>query len=66
VAKNKRPLGMVGRNVNRRWSHKRICRNAKLMPIQVEVYIHAGSLHEAKIDVNQKQMTRTVDQTMRV
>jgi hypothetical protein len=50
--KNKRPLGMIGRNIDRRKSHQRICRNANLMTIKVEVYIHVGSLHETGSHVN--------------
>src|SRR6266508_6436676 len=60
--KNKRPLGMLGRNINRRKPHKRsgasgamdqrICRNAHFMPIQVEIDVHEESLHEAVRDVN--------------
>ena len=50
--KNKRPLGMIRRNVDRRKPHQRICRNANLMPVQVKVYVHDVSVHEAGMDVN--------------
>jgi hypothetical protein len=57
--KNKRPLGLLGRNINRRKPHQRsspvdqrIGRNAHFMTIQVKVNIHAGSVHEAGRDVN--------------
>jgi hypothetical protein len=52
VDKNKRPLGMIRRNVDRRKPHQRICRNANLMPVQVKVYVHDVSVHEAGMDVN--------------
>jgi len=50
--KNKCPLVMVRRNVDRRKPHQRSCRNANLMAVQVKVYVHAGSLHEAGMSVN--------------
>src|SRR5258706_8943860 len=52
--KNKRPLGMIRRNINRRKPHQRICRNAHLVTIEVKVNVHAGSLHEAMGTVNKK------------
>jgi hypothetical protein len=52
VQENKCPLGVIGRNIERRKSHLRICGNAKLMTVKVEVYVHAGSLHEAGMAVN--------------
>lgn len=50
--KNKCPLGMIGRNVNRRKPHQRICRNANFMPIKIEVDVHEGSLQEETYVVN--------------
>jgi hypothetical protein len=50
--KNNGPLGMIGRDIDRRKPHQRVGRNAHLMTIQVKVDVHAGSLHEARRDVN--------------
>ena len=52
VDENKCPLGMIGRNINRRKPHQRIRRNADFMTIEVEVNVHAGSLHDEAMDVN--------------
>ena len=52
VDKNKGPLGMIRRDVDRRKSHQRICRNAHFMTIKIEVDVHGGSLHERGRDVN--------------
>jgi hypothetical protein len=52
VDENKGPLGMIGRDVNRREPYQRICRNAHFMTIKVEVYIHEKSLYETGEDVN--------------
>src|SRR5215216_5723194 len=50
--KNKSPLGMIGRYVDRRKSNQRICGNTKLMTVKVEVDVHAKSLHEGGTAVN--------------
>jgi hypothetical protein len=52
VDENERPLGMIGRNIDRRKPHQRMGRNAHFMTIKVEVNIHEGSLHEAGRAVN--------------
>ncbi len=49
---NKRPLGMVRRNINRRKPYQRICRNAHFVAVEVKVNVHAGSLHDVGSDVN--------------
>jgi len=49
---NKRPLGMIRRNIDRRKPNQRICRNTHFVTVKVKVYVHAGSLHEAGRDVN--------------
>jgi hypothetical protein len=46
------PLGMIGRNVNRRKPHKRVCRNTHFMTIKVQIDVHEKSLHELELDVN--------------
>jgi hypothetical protein len=62
VDENKRPLGMIGRNINRRQPHKRsspvdqrIRRNARFVTIEAEVNVHAKSLHEAGMHVKLKK-----------
>ena len=52
VDENKCPLGVIGRDVNRRKPYQRICRNAHFMPVKIEIDVHEESLHEADRDVN--------------
>ena len=52
VNKNKRPLGVIRRDVNRRKAYQRICRNADFVAIKIQVNVHEESLHEAGMDVN--------------
>ena len=46
--KNKRPLGVLGRDVDCRKPYQRICRNADFMTIEIEVNVHnEGSLQRS-------------------
>ena len=57
---NKRPLGVIRLDVNRRKPHQRVCGNTHFVAVEIEVDVHAGSLHEAGMDVNfEKQKTCT-------
>jgi hypothetical protein len=42
--KNKRPLRLIGRDVDRRQPYQRVGRDTDLLAIEVEVDIHAGIL----------------------
>ncbi len=52
VNEDERPLGVIRRHINCRKPHQRIRRNAHFVTVEVEVNVHAGSLHEAGKDVN--------------
>ena len=52
VNENKSPLGMIRRNIDRRKPHQRICGNTYFMPVEVEVYVHVGSLQGYQKIVN--------------
>ena len=41
VDEDKRPLGMIRRDVDRRKPDQRICRHAHFMPIKIEVDVHS-------------------------
>ncbi len=63
VQENKRPPGLIGRNIDRRKPYQRIGRNTDLLAVEVEVYLHIGSLHEGRMAVNQKNISCRHSQT---